>query len=115
MKGTNTSAEERKYSTVGRRSVWRAEGGEELRTQVSSVTHCQATGGEGEEKSGKSQVKGVRGEGRDAGGHLYLRLAVALFHLYPGIGVGLRGGAVGDGGRPLAVLGLLRLRRLCHR
>lgn len=113
--GTNISAENRKYSTVGRRSVWRAEGGEELRTQASSLTHCQATGGNGDKKSRKNQVKEARGARRDCGPHPYLRLPVALLHLYPGVGVGLRGGVVGDGERPLAVRRLLGLRRLCHR
>lgn len=49
--------ENRKYSTVGRKSVWEAEGGEELRTHMSSLTHWQAKGGNGEEESRKHQVK----------------------------------------------------------
>lgn len=110
---TGSKAENRKYSTVGG-SVWRAEGGEELKTQASLLTHCQATGGSGEKKSRRNQVKDARGERSAGGGHPYLRLSVAFFHLDPGIRVGLRGGAVGDGERPIAFPRLLELRRLCH-
>lgn len=108
-----SKAENGKYSTVGG-SVWRAEGGEELKTQVSLLTHCQATGGNGEKNSRRNQVKDVRGERRADGRHPYLRLSVAFFHLDPGIRVGLRAGALCDGERPFAVPRFLELRRLCH-
>lgn len=57
IKDEKNKNENRKYSTVGRKSVWEAEGGEEPRTHMSSLTHWQAKGGNGEEESRKHQVK----------------------------------------------------------